>query len=433
MGSAKQIKFRQAVAKMVNERYITAVRPVDTVTKVDRVMAEERKEIEKLMVPPTAKELKEIRARIKEREDEEYHNTAVIGIKRKAVNYEDSTMEIGGDSGLVKEELAIDAVDEDMFFRAYTDRLDVFLRNQQITNYFADKYNAAAGAVVKTMLRLTEPKTKTCRDKVSTTVSASQVMQNLAHDAPLADSVDLDNDAYFDSLESAKSDGAQAMTRKERAEIVLALLEVVSSDRSGMVRKLEERGAGQFVVDFSNAATALRDQCIDALVHEKFGSLHARTVRILRDKQKLDEKVIAQAVMLPIAQCREKLHDLALEGIIDTLEIPRTADRNPSRMFYLWFINSEKQVRNALRMAFEGIANAMARLDYEVTARDTLTAKANRDDVIANPDLLTEGERDELAKLEATALRLQVACVRLDRMLLVLHDINPSSAELNLL
>ncbi|KAJ1941489.1 RNA polymerase III subunit C82, partial [Linderina pennispora] len=241
MASAKQIKFRQAVAKMVNERYITAVRAVDTVTKIDRLMAEERKELDKLMVPPTAKELKEIRARIKEREDEEYHNTAVIGIKRKAVSHEDSM-----DGGEAPEQ-QIDTVDEAMFFRPYCDRLDVFLRNQQITNYFADKYNAAAGAVIKTMLRLTESKTKTCRDKVSPTVSASQVMQNLAHDAPLADSVDLDNDAYYDNLETAKGDGtSQGMTRKERAEIILALLEVLSSDSSGIVRKLEERGAGQF-------------------------------------------------------------------------------------------------------------------------------------------------------------------------------------------
>ncbi|KAJ1936933.1 RNA polymerase III subunit C82, partial [Linderina pennispora] len=208
---------------------------------------------------------------------------------------------------------------------------------------------------------------------------------------------------------------------------------VLSSDSSGIVRKLEERGAGQFVIDFQLASNTLRNLCLDALVQEKFGALHARTVRILRDKQKLDEKVIAQSVMLPIGQCREKLHDLALEGLIDTLEIPRTADRNPSRMFYLWFINSEKQVRNALRLAFEGISNAMQRMEYEVAARESLTAKASREDVIANPELLTEGEREELSKLETIKLRLQVACVRLDRMLLVLHDINPSSAELNLL
>ncbi|ORX71991.1 hypothetical protein DL89DRAFT_311521 [Linderina pennispora] len=272
MASAKQIKFRQAVAKMVNERYITAVRAVDTVTKIDRLMAEERKELDKLMVPPTAKELKEIRARIKEREDEEYHNTAVIGIKRKAVSHEDSM-----DGGEAPEQ-QIDTVDEAMFFRPYCDRLDVFLRNQQITNYFADKYNAAAGAVIKTMLRLTESKTKTCRDKVSPTVSASQ---------------------------TAKGDGtSQGMTRKERAEIILALLEVLSSDSSGIVRKLEERGAGQFVIDFQLASNTLRNLCLDALVQEKFGALHARTVRILRDKQKLDEKVIAQSVMLPIGQCR---------------------------------------------------------------------------------------------------------------------------------
>ncbi|KAJ1879143.1 hypothetical protein LPJ66_011756, partial [Kickxella alabastrina] len=56
-----------------------------------------------------------------------------------------------------------------------------------------------------------------------------------------------------------------------------------------------------------------------------------------------------------------------------------------------------------------------------------------RKDIIADPSLLTDYERKELAKLEDIKQKLKVAKLRLDSMLLIVHDINPKSADLQLL
>ncbi|KAJ2795053.1 RNA polymerase III subunit C82, partial [Coemansia guatemalensis] len=154
----------------------------------------------------------------------------------------------------------------------------------------------------------------------------------------------------------------------------------------------------------------------------------ARIVRVLRDKQKLDEKTVATATMMPAVQCRERLHELSLAGFVDTVEIPRTADRNPSRMFYLWYLNPPKQVSAALRGIFQGMSNIIQRADKEASGRAALVAKSRREDVVADQSLLADSEKKELRTLGGIQRKLDAAAVRLDSMLLLINDIAPCSA-----
>ncbi|KAJ1814996.1 RNA polymerase III subunit C82, partial [Coemansia sp. RSA 2598] len=468
------IKFDNTVARLVKERFIIAVTSKDTVTKIDRVMQQEAKLVDALTLPPTGKQLMEIRHKIKEQEDEEYYSSSIVGFTNQTSQSSSATkrpapsialnpaqklhIEYGADgrpkgiaagslaatNGAVhstpdeEPEHAADAVDDKLCFRPYHDRLDVLLRNQQIINLFADKYNAGAGAVVKSILRVTEPRTRTCRDKTSEVVSANQIIHHIPIDAPLADAVDTGSDMFYKKLNSVDDsatspDDSAQMSQARRNEIAFALLEVIHKDCSGIITKVEERGAGQYRVNFDRAAAVLRDSALDSLIQEKYGALHARIVRVLRDKQKLDEKTVSQAAMLPVAMCRERLHDLALSGLVDTLEIPRTADRNPSRMFYLWFVNPDKQMRSAMGYIFQGISNLQQRIDHEMSLRSALVTKSRRKDVIADPSLLTDNEHKEIQNLAAIKQKLEVAIVRLDSMLLVVHDINPLSSDLQLL
>ncbi|KAJ2789358.1 RNA polymerase III subunit C82, partial [Coemansia guatemalensis] len=309
---AKQ-KFNTAVARLVRERFIAAATPKDAITKADRMMQEEAREIEKLDMPPTAKELVKIRQRISEREEEEYQAVEVVGMKRQA--RDDGNGDLGGASKVLigpdgqpislgdfygtngnhqQRSAEADAVDEKQCFRVYYGRLDVFLRNKQIANYFSDKYNEAAGALMKTLLRLSEPSTKTCRDKISGKMTANHIIQNIPQDAQLEDMVETGGDMFFQKLTdgdaSSGSSSSSSAQKVNRGKAAFALLDILRRDSSGIVFKSDERGAGEFRINFERAAVTLRDQCLDTLILEKFGSLEARIVRVLRDKQKLDEK-----------------------------------------------------------------------------------------------------------------------------------------------
>ncbi|KAJ1720429.1 RNA polymerase III subunit C82 [Coemansia biformis] len=450
LGAPAKKKFNIAVAKLVRERFIVAVTAKDSVTRSDRVIQAEATEVAKLDAPPTAKDLLKIRERISLREDEEYHSTTIIGLKRgtAAASADDhgggaSKVLIGPDgraivldgNGLVgtgggahaEAEAEADAVDDKQCFRVYHDRLDVFLRNKQVVNYFSDKYNDAAGVVLKTVLRLTEAHTRTCRDRMSERVTANQIMQSIPPDARLEDAVDMGDSGFMQGSADGSGDEASA-GRARRGRAALALLELLRTDASGVLNRADERGAGVYRVNFERAAAVLRDQCVDALIVEKHGSVHARIVRVLRDKQKLDEKAVSHFAMLPMDQCRERLHELSLAGFVATVEIPRTADRNPSRMFYLWHVDPHRQASAALRLVFQAMSNIIQRAAKEADARAPLLAKARREDVMADPSLLAASERKELRVACAARQRLDVAAARLDRMLLLVHDIAPRAA-----
>ncbi|KAJ2709760.1 RNA polymerase III subunit C82, partial [Coemansia spiralis] len=259
LGAPAKKKFNIAVAKLVRERFIVAVSAQDAVTKADRVIQAEASEIAKLDAPPTAKDLQKIRERISLCESEEYHSSTIVGLKRgapqpaadsnggapKVLIGPDGRAIIvdGGADGVQDVAADADAVDDKQCFRVYFDRLDVFLRNKQVVNYFADKYNEAVGVVLKTVLRLTEAHTRTCRDQMSERVTANQIMQNIPPDARLEDAVDMGDSAF---MQGAADDGDGSSGRARRGRTAFALLELLRADASGVVSKADDRGSGVY-------------------------------------------------------------------------------------------------------------------------------------------------------------------------------------------
>ncbi|KAJ2159222.1 RNA polymerase III subunit C82 [Coemansia sp. RSA 552] len=457
LGAVEKQQFNTAVAKLVRERFITAVTAKDTVTMTDRVMQAEEEETRKVGTVPTAKELQLIRRKINDRDEEEYLSSNIVGLKRQAPtsasaadgrgakskimvgpdgrpflvngNGEVSNGIDGVDGNGTQPDADADLIDDKQCFRVYHERLDVLLRNKQIVNYFADRYNDGVAAIAKAILRLTESHTKTCRHKLSETLSAQQIIRNVAPDTRLEDFVDMGGDLFWKGLDGGDGDGDGAASgRAARGKAGFALLEILCADVSGIVSMVDERANGQYRVYFDRAAATLRDQSLDALILERFGSLHARIVRVLRSKHKLDEKTVSQLAMLPLTKTRERLHELSLEGFVSTVEMPRAADRHPSRMVYLWYVNPVSQVAAALRCIFQGISNAIQRTDHENRMSAALVTKSKRDDVMADHSLLSPGELEALEALRSARQKLDIAAIRLDGMLLVVHDIAPPVA-----
>ena len=50
---------------------------------------------------------------------------------------------------------------------------------------------------------------------------------------------------------------------------------------------------------------------------------------------------VAHGVMLPAKDVRTVLAALAADSLVSTQEVPKTADRNPTRTFYLWCVYHE--------------------------------------------------------------------------------------------
>ena len=87
----------------------------------------------------------------------------------------------------------------------------------------------------------------------------------------------------------------------------------------------------------------LRRHVLEASAREKHGANGLRVVRLLLGSGKLDDKQVAHGVMLPAKDVRTVLAALAADSLVSTQEVPKTADRNPTRTFYLWCVYHDLQ------------------------------------------------------------------------------------------
>jgi len=107
-------------------------------------------------------------------------------------------------------------------------------------------------------------------------------------------------------------------------------------------------------VEFGIIGSRLQRHVLEAVARERHGDDGVRIVRLLLDIGKMDEKQvlqlspsyrrnsnikqIAKVAMMPNNVVRPLLAALSSDFLISTQEVPRSADRNPTRTFYLWYL-----------------------------------------------------------------------------------------------
>ncbi|KAH9443496.1 hypothetical protein Pst134EA_032881 [Puccinia striiformis f. sp. tritici] len=163
----------------------------------------------------------------------------------------------------------------------------------------------------------------------------------------------------------------------------------------------------EFKIEYARFSLELRKTLVARIIREKFGIEAARVVRILMHKDS-----------------RELCLKLSAGKVIELQEIPKTNDRQPSRTFYLFFIDFQKLILNLTIMIRKSQTNLIIRIDQELKLKKTLISKINRSDVIHDQDgLLTVWERADIKKLNTLIQVLEVAKLRLERDLFILNDL----------
>lgn len=109
-------------------------------------------------------------------------------------------------------------------------------------------------------------------------------------------------------------------------------------------------------IEFSTIGRRLRRRVLEAATRERHGDYGLRIVRLLLDSGKLDEKQvrsflqtmfklidhfqISKVTMMAAKDVRPLLLALSTDSMVSIQEVPKSADRNPSRTFYLWYVPS---------------------------------------------------------------------------------------------
>ena len=134
---------------------------------------------------------------------------------------------------------------------------------------------------------------------------------------------------------------------------------------------------------------------------------------------------LARLAFLPVKEAREVLSQLSSAGLIEPQEIPRSADRAPSRTIYLWFVDFNKVVTSLIHHHYKALANLQAQRQHQLELRRGLVDKRERSDVRADPSLLSARDREMIVELDKVLDALSVACLRVDEQLFVLREFDP--------
>ena len=125
--------------------------------------------------------------------------------------------------------------------------------------------------------------------------------------------------------------------------------------------------------------------------------------------------------MLAPKEVRENVAVLVSAGFLHQQEVPRSADRNSSRSFFLWYVSRTLCYQNLIARFYDTLVNMNIRQKEESLNNRALIRRSERRDVRENLGLLEQGDRDALAELMWRSDSLATAQERIDSDILVLE------------
>ncbi|KAI7898879.1 uncharacterized protein BX663DRAFT_533103 [Cokeromyces recurvatus] len=387
---------------------------------MDLILAATEKESEKYTIM-TSRELEHVKNTARAQIEAEYSTTETIGMKRKAadpldfqrkrVAFDDDfgSMNKGGEEEEEGEEDV--EIDESVFFAINYDKFNMIFRNESIVDFATERINRTAGEIVKAFLEHGKDKMKMLKEEDSPSATPIHIANRVAN-----------TDIVSRGDISLPKDPIEPNKKASLQDIVRGYIHLLKIDAAGFVKSKDERGANQFAINFAKLRNTMKRKLIEGLVRERYGVATSRILRILIERGKLDESQVQKLAMLPPKDTREKLALLKLKGFVEIQEVPKSADRAPSRCFHLWYVPLEKCYEQLLVDCYRSIGNLQQRKMYELSIRKRLIDKINRSDVIENPDLLGEAEKKEIEKMEKILERLEVSKMRIDNVIMILRD-----------
>ncbi|EPT00131.1 hypothetical protein FOMPIDRAFT_1030603 [Fomitopsis schrenkii] len=400
-------KYSQALHKLVDGHYLGPSTVLSHLSPRDKRIRYEGEEKAKISGFPTAKELKHARetaeARIK-REEEEAEQ---IGMKRKAKDQ----------SGRSSKRKAVeeDEVDDEVYFRVNAEKFNIHIRNKLIETAATERFNESAGQVIRATLKATEAKQRRLADIRTDPTSIANIAMQLS-----------DDDDLSAGLVLASSKKPNTITLLKDYLGILASAD--NPTPAGRAASFVSVSGSKVQVEFEIVGRRLRRRVLEAVTRERHGDEGVRVVRLLLESGKMDEKQISKIGMMANKDVRPLLSALSANSLISLQEVPKSADRNPTRMFYLWYVDLQKAYATILDNLYKTLYNISTRrqAEEEEPGVKAVLEKRQRSDVIQDEArLLTRNERETIAQWEKKREKLTVLEMRVEEAVFILRNLAP--------
>ncbi|CAE6341174.1 unnamed protein product [Rhizoctonia solani] len=374
--------------------------------KIIRYEAEERKKHVGIVAPKDARQFRitaEVRIR---REREEAEAPSVGLIKRKAKNKEGAT-------GRSKKRQVVeeDAIDPEAYLKVNYAKFNIHIRSQLIVAAAREKYNEEAAAVLKGILQVCEPKMTHLDEIRSDPVPINQISQQIPENAHLERGLYLKGSGSGTSVIREFVSILACADNPTPWGVASAFLSI-SGGGGG--------GGGKVAVEFEAISRRLKRGVVEGAVRDRWGDHACRILRVLDEKGKLHEDHIAKIAMLAPNDVRVLVNTLNTANIVALQEVPKSADRQPARTIYLWYIDSARANATILASLHGTLANIVERLDIEKERVQSILDKRDRSDIAGDESRLNRGEREDLKEWETKRDKLLVLIHRVDEAAFVL-------------
>ncbi|KAI0693743.1 hypothetical protein BC835DRAFT_1406684 [Cytidiella melzeri] len=386
--------YSQALHKLVEASYLKPSTVLSHVSPRDtriRYEAEERAEIPGFPAAKQLKEAKQIAAARIRREEEEAEK---IGMKRKA-----------------KDQHGSRAGKDDVFFRVNCERFNVHIRNKVIEDAVRERFNDHAAMVVRATLKSTEAKQLKLTDVRSDPTSLASVVMQLCED-----------DDLTEGLATSSKNASQISLVRDYCGILASADNPTPVGRASSFLSVN---GSKVQVEFEIVMTRLRRRILEAITRERHGDEGVRIVSLLLSTGKMDEKQISKVGMMGPKDVRPLLSAMAADSIVSLQEVPKSADRNPARTFYLWYVDLQKAYTVIISNLYKTLYNISRRrqLEEEESVLRAILDKRQRTDVSQDEErLLSRNEREVLARWEKKREKMTVLEMRVEESVFILRD-----------
>ncbi|THH15597.1 hypothetical protein EW146_g4910 [Bondarzewia mesenterica] len=391
--------YTQALYKLVTSSYLKPSTLLSHISPRDKRIKYEAQEKSKISGFPTAKELREAKETAEVRLKREEEEAEKVGLKRKAKDQLRKSSKPRYQRSAVEEEI----VDDDVYFRVNYEKFNIHIRNKLIETAARERYNDGAAFVIRAALKSTEGKQKSVTDIRSDATTIANIAAQIPDDYNLASGL---------VLSSSKKPKTMALIKD-----YLGMLAFTDNPTpAGRAASFISSGESKHYVEFEIIGRRLRRRVLEAVTRERHGDDGVRILRLLLDTGKVDEKQISKVTMLAPKDVRPLLGAMSAESLISIQEVPKSADRNPTRTFYLWYVDLQKAYSVLLVNLYKTLHNISMRrrAEEEEPGVKAVLEKRQRKDVSQDESLLTRNERETLAEWEGKRERLTVLEARVE-------------------
>lgn len=398
--------YTQALYKLVVSSYLKPSTLLSHISPRDKRLKYEAEEKAKISGFPTAKELRQSKETAEARLKREEEEAEKVGLKRKVKDQ----LRKSSKRNAVEEEV----VDDSVYFRVNYEKFNIHIRNKLIEAAARERFNDSAALVVRAALKSTESKQKSVLDVRSDATTIANVAANLSDDDDLASGL---------ALSSSKKPKTMNLIKNYLGMLAFA----DNPTPAGRAACFISSVGSKYYVEFEVIEKRLRRRVLEAVARERHGDDAVRVLRLLMDTGKMDEKQISKIAMMAPKDVRPLLGALSAESLVSIQEVPKSADRNPTRTFYLWYVDLQKASSVLLVNLYKTLYNIgmRKRAEEEEPAVKAVLEKRERVDVSLDEGLLTRNEREVLAEWEGKRERLTVLEGRVEEAVFILRDLGP--------